>query len=125
MVAANASARGQRHAILRSPRAELTSVRRGAVVCPDGAGGLLRATHDRWRCIAPNALRTGLWRASAGGLAGDRPDTQRARQPSEGGAAGAGGEGVTNEKAAQEGEVPRAAGVGRVWFSRPKNSAAD
>lgn len=38
--------------------------------CP---GGLLRQGSDGGRCPPPDALRTGLWRAPAGGLVGDRP----------------------------------------------------
>ena len=51
-------------------------------------------------------LRTGLWRAPAGRLAGDRGDAQRADQTASGGTVRAGGEGVG--EAALRGHLPLA-----------------
>ena len=82
MAAANASARGQRHAILRSPLVELS----GFVLIVDCRGAkcggersyaltaLAACYAPRMtvgEVLAPDAVCARLWRAPAGGMAGD------------------------------------------------------
>jgi hypothetical protein len=81
MEAANASARGQRHAILSSPIGELTrsvlTVDCRGAQCGGERSYAITALAACYRpgmtvgeVFAPDALCTGLWRPSAGGLAG-------------------------------------------------------
>jgi hypothetical protein len=102
MAAANASARGQRAAILASPLHELT----GFYLAVDCLAP--RCNGERTFAVAelatfygrgyhggagpaPNAVFWPLWRPRGGGLAGHRTDPQRTRQTPTRAALGAGG----------------------------------
>ena len=103
MAAANASARGQRVAILASRLTEFSGyyvavdcqsggMRRRADVRRVGPGEFYRGQTvghvlQRMRC-------NGLWRARGRRVAGDRPGARRPGQAAPGGAARAGGAGV-------------------------------
>jgi hypothetical protein len=84
MAAANASARGQRAAILASPLHELTGFYLTADCLTSGCNGArtfaiaeLASFYGRdatvGAVLAPHALLQGLWRACRGCLTGDRP----------------------------------------------------
>ena len=102
MAAANASARGQRVAILASPLHELTRFYLAVDCLTPGCNGErtfaiaeLASFYGR-DCTAgevcsPHALLEGLWRARRGSVAGDGSDPQCSGQAAAGAAAGAGG----------------------------------
>ena len=86
MAAANASARGQRAAILASPLHELTGFYSAVDCLTSGCGSernfavaeLIRRAAHGWRGGATHAVLQRLWRAGRGCLAGDGANTQGA-----------------------------------------------
>jgi hypothetical protein len=105
MAAANASARGQRSAILASPLHELTGFclavdclnpdcRRDRMFAVAELASFYGGQRTVGEVLSPHALLGRLWRARRGCLAGDRADHQRPRQAATGAPAGAEGEGV-------------------------------
>jgi hypothetical protein len=107
MAAANASARGQRVAILASPLHELAGFLLAVDCLAPGCNGRAHFRHRGtgellWPGLycgpgaAANALFRNLRRPCRGSVAGNRPDPQYSRQAPTCAAVGAGGEGVAS-----------------------------